>query len=107
MLKTPRRRRLVDAYAFPGFRAGAGMRGRFGDPQMRIVTLARRAKKRAAALVGRCIAVSTIAHAARGAICRAERFGFPSIWKCAGFFAFFVLRRTPSCSSFWPTMLFL
>ena len=53
MLKTPRRRRLVDAYAFPGFRAGAGMRGRFGDPQMRIVTLARRAKKRAAALVGR------------------------------------------------------
>src|ERR1019366_480824 len=47
MLKTPRRRRLVDAYAFPGFRAGGGMRGRFGDPQMRIVTLARRAKKRA------------------------------------------------------------
>src|ERR1039457_751838 len=65
MSKTPQRRRLADAYAFPGFRAGAGMRGRFGDPQTRIVTLARRAKKRAVGPAGRCIAASTTARAGR------------------------------------------
>jgi lipopolysaccharide/colanic/teichoic acid biosynthesis glycosyltransferase len=63
MLKTPRRRRLVDAYAFPGFRAGAAMRGRFGDPQTRIVSLSRRAKKRAVGPAGRCITASTTARA--------------------------------------------
>lgn len=35
MPKTPKRRHLADAYAFPGFRAGVIVHGRFGDPQMR------------------------------------------------------------------------
>jgi transposase len=39
-------RRLVDAYAFPGFRPRARVRGIFGDPKARIVTLVRRSKKR-------------------------------------------------------------
>ena len=78
---------LADAYAFPGFRAGTRMRGRFGDPQIRVLTLARRAKKRAVGLAGRCIAASTTVYAARCAICRANRFVSISIWKCAGFAA--------------------
>jgi len=52
MLKTPKRRHLADAHSFPGFRAGAIVHGRFGDPQMRVVTLARRTKKRTVELAG-------------------------------------------------------
>src|SRR3989442_13461884 len=71
MPKTRRPRRLVDAYAFRGFRPGARVRGSFGDPLARIVTLARRAKKRAAGLAERCIAASTTARAGGGPKCRA------------------------------------
>jgi hypothetical protein len=34
-------------YSFPGFRAGSGLKGLFGDPQARIISLERRQKKRA------------------------------------------------------------
>src|SRR5271166_647426 len=44
MPKTSKRRHLADAHSFPGFRAGSITHGRFGDPQMRVVTLARRTK---------------------------------------------------------------
>jgi hypothetical protein len=33
-------------YSFPGFRAGSRLKGLFGDPQARIVSLERRQKKR-------------------------------------------------------------
>lgn len=38
-------KRLVDAYAFPGFRPLRKVRGTFGDHVVRIVTLRRRGKK--------------------------------------------------------------
>ena len=40
-----KRRRLQDAYRFPGFQPLATVRGVFGDPQVRIVQLVRRRKK--------------------------------------------------------------
>ena len=39
---------LTDAYAFPGFRPLRTVRGSFGDPFVRIVTLKRRGKKSSA-----------------------------------------------------------
>jgi hypothetical protein len=39
---------LTDAYAFPGFRPLRKVRGLFGDPVVRIVTLKRRGKKSSA-----------------------------------------------------------
>ena len=47
-----RQRRLSDGYSFVGFRARATIRGEFGDPDVRIVTLDRRSKKPSAAAVG-------------------------------------------------------
>ena len=48
-----RKHRLLDAYAFPGFRPEPTVRGVFGDPKARVITLVRRSKKRlAAAVVG-------------------------------------------------------
>src|SRR5260370_35838786 len=43
-----RRRRLWDAYSFPGFRPQPTVHGIFGDPKARVITLNRRSKKRAA-----------------------------------------------------------
>ena len=40
-----RQRRLRDAYAFPGFRPQPTVRGVFGDPKARVITLVRRSKK--------------------------------------------------------------
>ena len=49
MAKTAKQvRRLLDAYRFPGFRPQATVKGVFGDPKARIVTLVRRGKKRCA-----------------------------------------------------------
>lgn len=42
-----RQHRLSDGYSFPGFEAQAAIRGVFGDPGVRIVTLVRRSKKTA------------------------------------------------------------
>ena len=39
-----RARRLWDAYVFPGFRPHPTVRGIFGDPQARMITLVRRSK---------------------------------------------------------------
>ena len=44
-----RQRRLWDAYTFPGFRPQPTVRGVFGDPKARVITLVRRSKKRSAA----------------------------------------------------------
>src|SRR5215216_1701300 len=49
---TKRKRRLWDAYAFPGFRPLPTVRGVFGDPKARVITLRRRSKKR---VVGRVV----------------------------------------------------
>ncbi len=46
-----RRRRLWDTYCFPGFRPEKTVRGIFGDPKARVITLKRRSKKRPAAVL--------------------------------------------------------
>ena len=43
-----RKRRLRDAYRFPGFRPFDNLRGVFGDPYARVIVLIRRSKKRGA-----------------------------------------------------------
>ena len=47
-----RKRRLWDAYRFAGFRPEATVRGIFGDPKARVITLVRRAKKHTAVPAG-------------------------------------------------------
>src|SRR5260370_34678213 len=56
-----KRRRLLDAYRFVGFRPMGEVRGLFGDPYARIVTLVRRSKKQSATHADGHIAVGTIA----------------------------------------------
>jgi len=78
-----RKRRLVDAYAFPGFRAQPTVRGIFGDPKACIVDLVRRSKKRpAVAALGFTVDGTTgvraefaICPAAIGAYICSSRFG--------------------------------
>src|SRR5664280_2738635 len=66
-----RQRRLWDTYTFPSFRPQPTVRGVFGDPKARIITLARRAKKRFAGAAGKFIRVGTTGVYGRFAICRA------------------------------------
>ncbi|MDH5562025.1 MAG: hypothetical protein OEY91_00145 [Nitrospirota bacterium] len=40
----PKKRSLLDAYRFPGFRPRARIKGIFGDPQARVIRLERRQK---------------------------------------------------------------
>ena len=65
-----RQRRLWDTYTFPGFCPQPTVRGVFGDPKARIITLARRAKKRFAGAVGGFIRVGTTGAYGKFAICR-------------------------------------
>jgi hypothetical protein len=57
---TSKKRRLRDAYRFPGFRPVDDLRGVFGDPYARVVTLVRRSKKRRAVRVDDSSPVGTI-----------------------------------------------
>lgn len=43
-------KRLLDEYHFPGFRSKAKVKGIFGDPKARVITLVRRQKKQCAAV---------------------------------------------------------
>lgn len=54
-----RLRRLWDTYTFPGFRLQHPVRGVFGDPKARVITLPRRSKKRSAAAAVECISGGT------------------------------------------------
>src|SRR5436189_6427471 len=66
-----RRRRLWDAYCFPGFRPEPTVCGVFGDPKARVIRVNRRSKKRLAAVVAASRWVGTIA-----------RCGVCAIWSC-------------------------
>src|SRR5215211_9345944 len=48
MATSRQRKRLLDAYRFPGLRPLEEVRGVFGDPKARVITLVRRSKKRSA-----------------------------------------------------------
>jgi hypothetical protein len=64
-------RRLADAYRFPGFHPEAIVRGLFGDPKARLVSLRRCRKKRSVELAADLIEPSTTARSAVSAIFRA------------------------------------
>jgi hypothetical protein len=60
MAISPKRKRLLDAYRFTSFRPMEKIRGIFGDPRARVITLVRRSKKQSAAVVaGRILAGTT------------------------------------------------
>jgi hypothetical protein len=44
MATSRKRKRLLDAYRFPGFRALEAVRGIFGDPKARVITRVRTQK---------------------------------------------------------------
>jgi len=62
--------RLPDTYRFPGFRPAATVRGIFGDPKARIVSLQRRRKKRPVAFAANPSAPITTASGGGSATCR-------------------------------------
>jgi hypothetical protein len=75
MVKSGKRsRRLSDGYSFAGFCARATVRGVFGDPDLRIVRLERRSKKRFAAVADGSRAGGTIGGDVGFATCQARDF---------------------------------
>jgi hypothetical protein len=52
MAISPKRKRLLDAYRFPSFRPLEKIRGIFGDPKARVITLVRRSNKPSATPAG-------------------------------------------------------
>lgn len=83
-----KQRRLLDEYRFPGFRPNAGIKGVFGDPMARVITLGRSQKKRYAVVVVPSTEVSTTRRCGVFGIYRAGRCEY--IWRrrsdvfCAG-----------------------
>ena len=73
-----RKRRLWDAYAFPGFRPEATVRGIFGGPKARIIRLRRRSKKRDALVVDAGIRAGTIVRSGEYVISRAAILAYIS-----------------------------
>ena len=71
MAKSRVRRRLSDTYRFAGFRALEQIKGVFGDPRARVVTLMRRSKKLPAARAGEFTAAGTTESSEEFAICPA------------------------------------
>ena len=73
-------RRLLDAYRFPGFRPQATIKGVFGDPKARVVSLVRRGKKQSAGVAGKRSRAGTTAKCAVCATCHAaiRGSGWPS-----------------------------
>ena len=61
--------RLADAYRFPGFRPAAIVRGIFGDPKARVVSLQRRRQKRPVASVVNPVGPLTTANGVGSATC--------------------------------------
>ena len=62
--------RLPDEYRFPGFHPEAIVRGIFGDPKARVVSLRRRRKKRLVAPAANPLEASAIAKPAASATFR-------------------------------------
>ncbi len=81
MGKTLRGRQLRDAYRFTGFVPAAIVRGAFGDPLARVLTLRRRQKKQPVGFVGCGTAVFTIRSFAWFETCRVVITA--SIWRCS------------------------
>ena len=76
MPTSTKKQRLLDAYRFSGFRPEEKVRGVFGDPLARVVTLVRRSKKRPAGRVAGCIRGGTTDARVGSVICPADRTGY-------------------------------
>lgn len=79
MATSPKSKRLLDAYTFPGFRPLNKIRGVFGDPKARVVTLIRRSKKLPVAYAVWYIRGGMTAARGEFAICPAQIHVF--IWR--------------------------
>ena len=79
-----KRKRLLDKYRFPGFRPQEVVKGVFGDPRARVITLVRRSKKRPVASAAGCNRVGTTASGGACAICPVPIRAFTSISRCDG-----------------------
>jgi len=77
-----RHRHLSDGYSFAGFRAKATVRGVFGAPDILIVRLDRRSKKRFADVAGCSRRAGTTDACGTFATCRAPDFGLFWNWTC-------------------------
>jgi hypothetical protein len=77
-------KKLLDAYAFPGFRPLAIVKGKFGDNKARIVQLIRRQKKLYAVFAERFIKASMTGRSNWSGICPAATSGSICQWKRGG-----------------------
>ena len=82
-----RRRRLSDGYSFEGFRPKATVRGVFGDPNVRVVSLERRSKKLSAVAAVGLTRAGTIDECGWFATYRAQDCGFFWSSRCDAFSA--------------------
>jgi hypothetical protein len=82
--KLLRERKLRDAYRFPGFVPAATVRGVFGKPQVRVLLLHRRQKKRSAAFVAVSTEAITIRTCVWSATCPVASTTFTWSCLCAG-----------------------
>ena len=88
MAKTSKRnRRLWHTYMFPGFRAEPIVRGKFGDPLVRIIRLKRRSKKRHAGPVAGGMVAGMTVNCARFVICHVVMFASILSWRYGEFIA--------------------
>ena len=76
-------RSLRELFSFPGFVAAATLRGEFGNPKVRIVTLRRRKKGSIAFPAGTAAAAATTRGCAARAIC-VWRTGSCTLSSCVG-----------------------
>src|SRR2546423_2729052 len=80
--RAKRRRRLWDAYCFPGFRPQPTVCGVFGDPIARVIRLTRRSKKRLVAVAVASRWAGTIARCGVWAVFSVAAPGF--FWDLGG-----------------------
>jgi hypothetical protein len=79
--------RLQDAYRFVGFRPRATIRGVFGDPKARVITLVRRSKKQSVAPAAKRIRGGTTEGSSGHAICPAATPASLSSSRCGAWCA--------------------
>jgi hypothetical protein len=75
-------RKLLDEYRYPGFRPMAKIKGVFGDPKARVITLRRSQKKRYAAVAVQCIEAITTRRRGAYGIMHAEMPEYICKCKC-------------------------
>jgi hypothetical protein len=84
-MATPRKRkRLLDAYRFPGFRPLDELHGIFGDPRARVIPLVRRSKKPSAGIAVERMQVGTTGARGERETCPAATRGSTWSSKCVG-----------------------